>query len=90
MKKTFSYEFEDESDRSRMSFEYDEEIEEKISVIVEDGIPVIYGNKQAYLFLAKVFCKLSLGNYESGFHLHLNMDLGGDEPEILRVILDDE
>ncbi len=90
MKKKFSYEFEDESDKSTISYEYDEEIEEKFSVKIESGIPVVYGNKQAFVFLAKTFSKLSLGDYESGFHLHLNKDLDADEPEALRVVLDSD
>lgn len=90
MKKKFIYEFEDESDKSRISYEYDEEIEEKLTVNVESGIPVIYGNKQAFLLLAKTFSQLSLGDYEDGFHLHLNTDFDADELETLRVVVDNE
>lgn len=49
MKKTFSYDFEDESEKSRISFEYDEETEEKLLVKVES----------AYLFymgISRLFC----------------------------------
>jgi hypothetical protein len=90
MKKTFSYDFEDESEKSRISFEYDEEIEEKLAVKVESGVPVLYGNKQAFLLLAKTFSKLALGDYQDGFHVHLNTDFDADDSEALRVILNSE
>jgi len=88
MRRVFNYEFEDESGQSTISFEYGEEIEEKLAVKIEGGIPVLYGNKQAFLLLAKIFSKLSLGNYKNGFHLHINTDFDADEVEAIRVVLD--
>ncbi len=49
MKRVFNYEFEDESKHSTIYFEYDEEIEEKLVVQFEGGVPVCYGNKQAFV-----------------------------------------
>ena len=88
MKNLFNYEFEDESEYSKISFEYDEEIEEKLTVKIEGNIPVLYGNKQAFLLLAKTFSKLSLGNYKDGFHLHINTNFEADEAEAIRVVLE--
>ncbi len=51
--------FEDETYESTISFEYDEEIEERLTVKIEDGVPVLYANKSAFCLLAKTFSKLS-------------------------------
>lgn len=88
MKKKFRYDFEDESAKSRISFEYDDSIEEKLVVKVESDIPVVYGNKEAFLLLAKTFTKLALGSYESGYHVHINANFDADDAEALRIILD--
>ncbi|HID99942.1 MAG TPA: hypothetical protein EYP59_06600 [Thiotrichaceae bacterium] len=87
MRRVFNYEFEDESKQSTIYFEYDEEIEEKLVVKFEGGIPVLYGNKQAFLLLAKTFSKLSSCDYRNGFHLHINTDFDADEAEAIRVVL---
>lgn len=88
MKKRFEFEFEDESRHSTISYEYDENIEESIDISIESGVPVIYGNKQAFYFLAKTFAKLALGDYEDGFHIHLNKDFDSEEIEVIRVVID--
>jgi len=88
MKKTFNYSFEDESAESTISFDY-EDVEEKLNVVVENGVPVLYGNKSAFLLLAKTFSKLSLGSYKDGFHVHLNTDFDSDLEEVIRVVLND-
>ena len=88
MKLEFNYQFEDESDESTISFEYDEEIEEYLSIRIEGGVPVLYANKSAFKLLAKTFAKLSLGNYKDGFHLHLNTDFDADETVAIRIVLD--
>ncbi|MEH6444797.1 MAG: hypothetical protein V7784_12950 [Oceanospirillaceae bacterium] len=90
MRKKFSYDFDDESEKSRISFEYAEDIEEKLAIKIESGVPVIYGNKQAFLLLAKTFSKLALGAYEDGFHVHLNTDFDAEDTEALRIILDND
>ena len=89
MKKTFKYEFEDESQNSTISYEIDGNVAEKLVVEIESGTPILYGNKQAFLLLAKIFSKLSLSDYENGFHIHLNVDLDTDNFETLRIVLDD-
>lgn len=88
MKREFNYQFEDESNNSTISFEYDEDVEECLSVKIENGVPVLYANKTAFNLLAKTFAKLSLGNYQDGFHLHLNKDFDAGEPESMRIVLD--
>lgn len=87
MKKIFNYEFEDESERSTISFDYDEEADARLAVKVENGVPVIYGNGPAFLLLAKTFSKLSLCNYRDGFHLHLYKDFDADSAEAIRIVV---
>jgi hypothetical protein len=43
--KKFEYEFEDESFRKTISFEYDDEIDEEMEVSVENGVPCLYVNR---------------------------------------------
>lgn len=88
MNKIFNYSFIDLSSKSSIAFEYDGNVEEKLEVNIEDGVPVISGNKQTFLFLAKLFAKLSLSDYETGFHVHLTTDLDADKPEAVRIVLD--
>ncbi len=87
MKKIFNYEFEDESEQAIISYEYDEEIEEQLSIKIENGCTVIYGNKSAFLLLAKIFSKLAISDYEDGFHLHINNDFDTDNIETLRIVV---
>ena len=89
MKKNFEFEVEDTSSRNMVSFEYDGETEEKMSVVLENDMPVIYLNRQALLFLAKTFIKMALGEYLSGFHIHFSQDFDADQPEAIRVVLND-
>ena len=87
MKKKFEFEFVDESSDNSISFEYDDEIEEEMNVTLENGVPVLYANSQAFLALAKTFIKMATCDYEEGFHLHLKKDFDRDEPEVIRCIL---
>jgi hypothetical protein len=47
----------------------------------------IYGNRHAFMVLAKTFAKLALGEYKPGFHIHLSEDFDGDKEDVLTVIL---
>jgi hypothetical protein len=85
--KKFEFEFEDRSSSNEISFEYDNEIEEKMSIVLENDIPVIYANRQALLFLSKALIKIALGEYSTGFHIHLCQDLDADQPEAIRIVL---
>lgn len=89
MKKRFEFEFDDHSQQGTISFDYDEAVDERMSVCVENGIPAIYANRAALAFFAKTFIKMALCPYPDGFHIHLNQDLDAEKPEALRVILDD-
>ncbi|MEL6912199.1 MAG: hypothetical protein AAFY50_05990 [Cyanobacteria bacterium J06648_1] len=86
MRKKFEFEFEDESPNC-MSFEYDEDIEEEMEIVLEGGIPFLSANKQAYMALAKIFIKMAMCDYEAGFHVHLRKDLDADLPEVLCCLL---
>lgn len=89
MKKRFEFEFDDQSQQGTISFAYDDAVDERMSVLVENGIPVIYANRATLVFLAKTFIKMALCAYPDGFHVHLNQDMDADKPEALRVILDE-
>ncbi|MDV3347065.1 hypothetical protein QGP82_00020 [Leptothoe sp. LEGE 181152] len=84
MMKKFEFEFEDLSSQNTIEFDYDEEIDEELKIVIENGMPVLYANKQAYIALAKTFIRMALGEYSNGFHVHLNQDLDADEQEIMR------
>ena len=83
----FEFEFDDLSSENRMVFDYDDDIEEEMRIIIEHGSPVIYANRQAYLTLAKAFIKLALGNYSNDFHLHLRQNFDADDDEAIRCHL---
>ena len=80
----FEFEFEDLSPRNGITFDYSDECEEEMRIVIENGVPVIYANKQAYMTLAKAFIKMACGNYSDGFHFHLHQNFDGDEEEAIR------
>lgn len=90
MKKKFEFEFEDTSASGTISFDYNEDLEEKMSAVVENGVPVIYLNRQALILLIKTFVKIALGQYQAGFHLHFYEDFDADKPEAIRIVLIEE
>ena len=85
-KKTFTYEFEPEP-TNRLSFDYSEDADEKLDVLIENGVPIIYVNRSALITLAKLLLKMALGSYREGFHVHLRKDFNADEPDRLTVML---
>jgi hypothetical protein len=85
-RKTFHFEFDDEGPRT-LTFEYDGQYEQRSETIIEDGVPVLYVNKQACAVLAKVFGKMALGSYQPGFHVHLEKDFNAEREEMLRIVL---
>lgn len=89
MKRSFVFEFDDQSQQGTISFDYDEAVDERMSVLVENGVPVIYANRAALIFLAKTFIKIAVCPYRDGFHVHLNQDLDAEKAEAVRVILDE-
>lgn len=87
-KKTFTYEFEDNSPRS---VTYEVEGTERLATSVEDGVPFVFANRAAMLTLAKLLIQLSLGEHEDGFHVHLRGDFSDDaaKPDVLTLLLDE-
>jgi YD repeat-containing protein len=51
---------------------------------------VIYANREAFLLLARTCAKIAIGQYESGFHVHLTTDFDATQPEALRLVLNVE
>jgi hypothetical protein len=89
MKRRFDFEFDDQSQQGTISFDYDESVDERLTVVVENGVPVVYANRPALIFLAKTFLRMALSPYPDGFHVHLNQDLDPEKPEALRAILNE-
>jgi hypothetical protein len=89
VKRRFEFEFEDESQTNTISFEYNELVNEKLTVSTEEGVSVVYANREALLVLGKTLIKMAICAYQDGFHIHLEQDFDGDKPEALRVIIDE-
>ncbi len=79
MQKRFNYVFEDESDRSRISFEFGLEDTELVRFGDANGEFYLSASRAGFLALAKLFIKLAEGSYKEGFHLHLGEDFAGSE-----------
>lgn len=58
-----------------------------MNVTLENGVPVLSANSQAFLALAKIFIKMAVCDYKEGFHLHLPKDFDADEQEVIRYCL---
>lgn len=59
-------------------------------VEVEQGVAVLYLNRAAARFLARLFAQIAEGRYTSGFHVHLGENYDPDAAESLRVVLESE
>ena len=80
--------FEDEAPKS-LSFEL--QGGEKLSVEQEGGSPFLHANRRGCAVLAEIFAKLALGDYENGFHLHLQRDFETDGgQDVLTILLNEE
>jgi hypothetical protein len=90
MKRTFTYEFEDDG-HNRITYEYSPEEDERLEVLIQDGQCFVAANRSGLLTLARILIKMAYGNYDSGFHVHLRKDFDGEKEEILvPVLLDDK
>ncbi len=91
--KEFKYKFIDESPDCRMSCEISEDyFNRKIETGLDKvtGEAFLYANKEAFLYLAKIFIKIGLGSYPVGYHQHFRKSLGSDEgDEIFQIGLID-
>jgi hypothetical protein len=87
-KKTFTYQFEDNSPRS-VTYECGET--ERLSTSVQDGVPFVFANRAGMLTLAKLLVQLSLGEHKDGFHVHLRADFSDDgaKPDVLTLLLNE-
>jgi hypothetical protein len=86
--KSFTFDFED---RSPKSIAYECGGTERLRTSVEAGGPFLFANRAGMLALAKLLVKLSMGDYEQGFHIHLRSDFSGDaaQPNGLTILLDE-
>jgi hypothetical protein len=87
-RKSFAFDFEDRSPKS-IAFECDGT--ERLRTSVEAGVPFVFANRAGMLALAKLLVKLSTGEYEQGFHIHLRRDFSGDaaQPDVLTILQDE-
>ena len=83
MKKTFTYEFEEDKPNS-LRYELSED--ECLESLVENGVPVLYMNRSAMLTMAKLLIKMAGGSYPEQFHVHLGKDFG-EGPDALTIML---
>jgi hypothetical protein len=88
----FEYVFDDESERNRISLEYSDAEDERLSVSLDGSEAVVWANRAAFLMLAKLCLKLALGCYKAGFHIHLRENFSGDadQPDRLRLAVIEE
>ena len=71
MKKKFIYEFEDVSKNNTVVNSPDDALEGKYKFEVnENGGVNLFADKHGYAYLAKLFIKLSEGDFLDGFHIH--------------------
>jgi hypothetical protein len=87
MKKNFQFEFEDTSAENRISFDYNEDIDEIFEIQTDKGTPVLCANQQGFMTLAKVFIKMAMCDYKDGFHINIRKDFDADRSDTLRCIL---
>ena len=85
-KKTFEFSFDDLSENNAISYEVD--TDSRLSLDVCNDNLIIYLNKNGALTLSKLLAQIALGEYESGFHIHLQEDFNTDKSELLTIILD--
>ena len=88
MKKTFTFEFEEEK-ANTLTYECSMAEDEKLSTSAENGGSTIYANRSALITLAKLLIKMAWGPHASGFHVHLHQDFNSELPDCLTVILTD-
>ena len=84
MSKTLTYTIEDNGPNCIV---YETEVGQRATVANEGGVPVIYLNRRACVFLSKLFAQLGEGNMLDGFHLHLGQDLDPEGEEAVRIVL---
>ena len=85
MKKTFTYEFEEDKPNS-LSYEISMDEDECLDSLVENGVPILYMNRSAMLTMAKLLIKMAGGSISEQFHVHLGKDFGGG-PDALTIVL---
>jgi len=73
MKRKFTHEFEDCSQEGSLSFDSDPSPPVKIQMKVEeDGDFWVTANREGWLHLARICAELGLGDYEDGYHFHVD------------------
>ena len=86
---TFQYAFADEA--PRLTFEFGSSDDEVLRFGIEEGEFYLNSNRAGFLALAKVFLKMSLGQYAPGFHIHLGEDFSDpNEPKSISIALIDD
>jgi hypothetical protein len=87
MKRSFSFEFEDNRKNS-CSFTFSDK--DKIDTELFAGVPSIYLSKSSCLVLAKILIQMGSIDYSEGFHVHIEQNFDSDKKELFRLILNNE
>ncbi len=93
MKRKFEFEFDDLSSDNKISFEYNEDMDEDMDeefAVTNDAISInLYANRQALLTLAKTMIKMSICDYSDSSHIHLRKDFSGDSkgPNVFSIFI---
>ena len=86
MKRTFTFEFEEE-DTNTLTYECSFNEDEQLSTKLEDGMLTICANQSGFMTLAKIVAKMALGSHKNGFHLHIQENFHEDLPDCLTLLL---
>ena len=84
MKKRFNIRFDNEGPNA---LSYELGTNARLQCTVENGVPVVWVNREGARVLAEIFAKLALGTHATGFHVHLGRDLDPDGPDVVRLAL---
>jgi hypothetical protein len=88
MKREFRFEFEDESKDHALTYEAAADDTDRLTTTVENGVPMLSANPSGLLVLARILIQMALGDYENGFHIHLQQGYDPDKPDCLTIVLD--
>lgn len=86
MKKTFTFEYEEDKPGS-LSYQVSLEEDERLDSSIQNGVPFLYLNRSAMITLARILIKMATGSNSDGFHLHLHKDFNEDAPDAIVLSL---
>jgi hypothetical protein len=85
MKKTYSFEYEDNSPKE---LTYETTGHEKLTVTAEGGQVFVFGNSAGLVTLGKLLLQLGESELPAGFHIHVRRNFDYDQPDAICVGVD--